>query len=84
MTGVVSNELACRMCHESAFIASFPRWNTPMDDEEGEEAENRAMWGQGGDAGPAPAPSRKRPLEEPEEEEELDDDVKRRLAALRG
>ncbi|GAB4819115.1 hypothetical protein N2152v2_006161 [Parachlorella kessleri] len=62
-------------------------WNTPVDEEEQETADqNRATWGQAGAedaAGPAAAgPSRKRQFEE--EEEELDDDVKKRLAALRG
>jgi len=55
-------------------------WNTPMD-EDGNEAEpedaNRATWAAGG-AGEA---SRKRPAEE---DEEIDDEVKKRLAALKG
>lgn len=53
--------------------------------------EHRTTWGQAGvEAGPPagagagpPQPSRKRPLEA-EEEDELDDDVKRRLSALKG
>eukprot|EP00884_Botryococcus_braunii_P020617 jgi/Botrbrau1/7239/Bobra.0021s0022.1 len=55
-------------------------WNTPLGDEDVPAAEHRATWA------PAPqegaGPSRKRPA--PEDEDELDEDVKRRLSALRG
>lgn len=64
-------------------------WNTPME-EDAPADEHRTTWGQAGaEAGPPgagagpPQPSRKRPLEA-EEEDELDDDVKRRLSALKG
>ncbi|KAI7842232.1 hypothetical protein COHA_004145 [Chlorella ohadii] len=65
-------------------------WNTPLEETEETAEQNRAVWGQGeepeqqqrqqygGDAGP----SRKRQLEE--DEEDMDDEVKRRLAALKG
>ncbi|KAK9805129.1 hypothetical protein WJX72_000750 [[Myrmecia] bisecta] len=59
-------------------------WNTPLEEDGGTAEENRAVWGQGG-APPeeAPGPSRKRPAPE-DEEEELDEEVKRRLSALKG
>lgn len=58
------------------------RWNTPLDEEDVVPEEHRATWGQG-EAPPLPAgpPSRKRPLED---DDEIDEDVKRRLAALQG
>jgi bud site selection protein 31 len=69
-------------------------WNTPMEDTEETAAENRAVWVQVGAEGEEEeqekdgeaqegqaGPSRKRALEE--DEDELDDDVKKRLAALR-
>lgn len=59
------------------------RWNTPLDEEDVAPEEHRATWGQGEapPLPPVPAASRKRPLED---EDEIDDDVKRRLAALQG
>ncbi len=71
-------------------------WNTPMEDTEETAAENRAVWvqvgaegeeqgeqgdGAGGEEKGQAGPSRKRPLED--DEDELDDEVKKRLAALR-
>lgn len=58
------------------------RWNTPLDEEDVAPEEHRATWGQG-EAPPLPPPaaSRKRPLED---DDEIDEDVKRRLAALQG
>ncbi|KAL3149543.1 hypothetical protein ABBQ32_002323 [Trebouxia sp. C0010 RCD-2024] len=57
-------------------------WNTPLDEEDVAPEEHRATWGQG-EAPPLPPPaaSRKRPLED---DDEIDEDVKRRLAALQG
>lgn len=59
------------------------RWNTPLDEEDVAPEEHRATWGQGEapPLPPLPAASRKRPLED---DDEIDEDVKRRLAALQG
>lgn len=67
---------------QSSSQACQYRWNTPLDEEDVAPEEHRATWGQG-EAPPLPAgpPSRKRPHEE---EDEIDEDVKRRLAALQG
>lgn len=73
-------------------------WNTPAEDTEEVAEQNRAVWTQEGaeeeeqqeedEAGPSiPQASRKRPIEDvapaDNNEDELDDDVKRRLAALK-
>ena len=68
-------------------------WNTPLEETDEGAEQNRATWGQGkeepaeqqgGEERQHDAPSRKRQLEAGEDEDEIDDEVKRRLAALKG
>lgn len=65
-------------------------WNTPLDDEDAQKAEeNRTTWGQGQDAGGSGSgagPSsggRKRPADDLEDDDELPDEVRVRLEALK-
>ncbi|PSC71064.1 G10 family [Micractinium conductrix] len=63
-------------------------WNTPLEETDETAEQNRAVWGQGEEPeqqqqyDDGPGPSRKRPLDE--DEEGMDDEVKKRLAALKG
>ena len=54
-----------------------------MGDDDSAAEGHRAAWGQDGDS-TIPPPSRKRPAPVAEDDEELDDDVQRRLDALKG